>query len=295
MSVSGIGGFVFRAADPDGLRAWYAEHLGIGTGEHGEWATTAGPSVFAPFPRDSDYFAVDRQWMLNLRVDGLDAMLEALAAAGIEVTTNPDWDMPARPLCPHPRSRGQSDRALGTRSGGRRRARPNSSLRIDSGCWGRAPAGKEVERFGRPAAHVGVAEALGPGLVVADVVRGPPRTEGVAAGGKLADEVADRGRRADDPPRSRRAAGHCVNRRARARAAAPAARRRACIPASSHLDPRSARCPRCEGRRAIGRRRRPGSTAWPETGRATRRRPAASPHPPTGDRCGPGDRPLRGP
>jgi catechol 2,3-dioxygenase-like lactoylglutathione lyase family enzyme len=94
MSVRGIGGFVFRAADPDGLRAWYAEHLGIGTGEHGEWATAAGPSVFAPFPRDSDYFAADRQWMLNLRVDGLDAMLAALAAAGIEVTTNPDWDAP---------------------------------------------------------------------------------------------------------------------------------------------------------------------------------------------------------
>jgi catechol 2,3-dioxygenase-like lactoylglutathione lyase family enzyme len=94
MSVRGIGGFVFRAADPDGLRAWYAEHLGIGTGEHGEWATAAGPSVFAPFPRDSDYFAVDRQWMLNLRVRGLDAMVAALAAAGIEVTTNPDWDAP---------------------------------------------------------------------------------------------------------------------------------------------------------------------------------------------------------
>ena len=94
MGVNGIGGFIFRAADPGALRAWYAEHLGIGTGDHGEWATAAGPSVFMPFPRDSDYFAADRQWMLNLRVEGLDAMLTALAAAGIEVTTNPDWDMP---------------------------------------------------------------------------------------------------------------------------------------------------------------------------------------------------------
>ena len=32
--------------------------------------------------------------MLNLRVDDLDAMLEALAASSIEVTTSPDWDMP---------------------------------------------------------------------------------------------------------------------------------------------------------------------------------------------------------
>ena len=66
----------------------------MGAGEHGEWATAAGPSVFMPFPRASDYFAADREWMLNLRVDGLDAMLEALAASGIEVATNPDWDMP---------------------------------------------------------------------------------------------------------------------------------------------------------------------------------------------------------
>jgi catechol 2,3-dioxygenase-like lactoylglutathione lyase family enzyme len=94
MGVVGIGGFVFRAADPEALRGWYAEHLGVGAGEHGVWATTAGPSVFAPFPSDSDYFAADRQWMLNLRVEGLDAMLAGLAAAGIEVTTDPDWDAP---------------------------------------------------------------------------------------------------------------------------------------------------------------------------------------------------------
>jgi predicted enzyme related to lactoylglutathione lyase len=94
MGVLGIGGFFFRAKDPDALRTWYAEHLGVGTGEHGEWDTASGPSVFAPFPADSDYFAADRPWMLNLRVDGLDDMLAALAGAGISVTTDPDWDMP---------------------------------------------------------------------------------------------------------------------------------------------------------------------------------------------------------
>jgi hypothetical protein len=34
MEVVGIGGFMFRADDPKQLRAWYAKHLGIGTGEH---------------------------------------------------------------------------------------------------------------------------------------------------------------------------------------------------------------------------------------------------------------------
>ena len=94
MGVVGIGGFVFRADHPDKLKAWYASHLGIGTGQHGEWQTEAGPSVFSPFPATSDYFAADHQWMLNLRVVGLDALLEQLCGAGIEVTTNPDWDMP---------------------------------------------------------------------------------------------------------------------------------------------------------------------------------------------------------
>ncbi len=94
MGVLGIGGFFIRADDPDRLRAWYAQHLGVGAGEHGVWQTSAGPSVFMPFPRDSEYFGADHQWMLNLRVEGLDALLAELEASGIEVTTNPDWDMP---------------------------------------------------------------------------------------------------------------------------------------------------------------------------------------------------------
>jgi len=32
MPVLGIGGFFFRANDPDGLSAWYREHLGVGAG-----------------------------------------------------------------------------------------------------------------------------------------------------------------------------------------------------------------------------------------------------------------------
>ena len=94
MGVTGIGGFFFRAKDPEAQRAWYQTHLGVGSAPYGQWDTQAGPSVFAPFAADTDYFAADRQWMLNLRVGGLDEMLEGLRAAGIAVITNPDWDMP---------------------------------------------------------------------------------------------------------------------------------------------------------------------------------------------------------
>lgn len=94
MGVTGIGGFFFRAKDPEALRAWYADHLGVGSPPYGLWETQAGPSVFSPFKADTDYFAADRSWMLNLRVDDLDALIASLKAAGIAVTTKPDWDMP---------------------------------------------------------------------------------------------------------------------------------------------------------------------------------------------------------
>ncbi|WP_334183504.1 VOC family protein [Novosphingobium sp.] len=94
MSVTGIGGFFFRARDPEALRAWYAEHLGVGSAPYGAWDTQAGPSVFAPFPADTDYFPSDRQWMLNFRVDDLDELCTRLLVAGIVVVTNPEWNMP---------------------------------------------------------------------------------------------------------------------------------------------------------------------------------------------------------
>jgi predicted enzyme related to lactoylglutathione lyase len=93
MSVTGIGGFFFRVADVDRSTAWYAEHLGI-TGEYGMWSQEAGPTVFAPFPRDTDYFPADRSAMLNFRVRDLDALLAKLRAAGIDVVTDPEWDTP---------------------------------------------------------------------------------------------------------------------------------------------------------------------------------------------------------
>jgi len=94
MGVTGIGGFAFRARDPKALAAWYAEHLGVGGGEHGSWDQQAGLTVFSPFDADTDYFPMDKQWMLNFRVEGLDELKAALEGKGIKVTTNPEWDAP---------------------------------------------------------------------------------------------------------------------------------------------------------------------------------------------------------
>ena len=89
--VTGIGGIFFRAHNPETLVAWYSEHLGVTS--FGPWPQQQGVAVFAPFNADTKYWPNDRQWMLNLRVTGLDAMIDRLRASGIEVETRPDeWD-----------------------------------------------------------------------------------------------------------------------------------------------------------------------------------------------------------
>ena len=86
----GIGGVFFRARDTAALAAWYETHLGV----PGFWQQEAGLTVFAPFKADTDYFPADRQWMINLRVDDLDALIASLKSAGIPVETRAEWDTP---------------------------------------------------------------------------------------------------------------------------------------------------------------------------------------------------------
>ena len=91
----GIGGVFFRAKDPKSLSEWYQTHLGIGEPPYGLWTQDAGPTVFAPFGEETEYFGRDsQQFMLNLRVANLDAMIAQLRAAGIAVETRAEWDSP---------------------------------------------------------------------------------------------------------------------------------------------------------------------------------------------------------
>jgi glyoxylase I family protein len=94
MGVLGIGGVFFRARDPATLTLWYRDTLGMAAGDDGVWQQQAGPTVFAPFAADTDYFPADRQWMLNLRVSDLDGLLLTLRASGAAVETRAEWDAP---------------------------------------------------------------------------------------------------------------------------------------------------------------------------------------------------------
>jgi glyoxylase I family protein len=92
--VTGIGGFFFRARDPEALARWYQENLGVApvpsSYDEQAWQQDAGPTAFSPFPEATDYFGdLKRTWMINFRVRSLDAMAAQLRAAGIDVDIDP--------------------------------------------------------------------------------------------------------------------------------------------------------------------------------------------------------------
>src|SRR5262249_55393087 len=93
-TVTGIGGFFFRARDPKALAQWYQDHLGVSVIPQSYndpvWQQQAGPTAFAPFPEKTDYFGdATKQWMINFRVSDLDKMAAQLEAAGIAVKVDP--------------------------------------------------------------------------------------------------------------------------------------------------------------------------------------------------------------
>jgi catechol 2,3-dioxygenase-like lactoylglutathione lyase family enzyme len=87
--VTGIGGVFFRARNPEGLRTWYAEHLGVelrGFGGAVFSAAAGDITVWHAASSDDEYFgAPEQRAMLNYRVPDLDAMLAQLRAAGVPV------------------------------------------------------------------------------------------------------------------------------------------------------------------------------------------------------------------
>jgi predicted enzyme related to lactoylglutathione lyase len=87
--VTGIGGVFLRARDPEALAGWYEANLGL---ELEPWKgsvlrSSGGETlIWSLFEASTDYFGrVDQQAMVNYRVRDLDAMLEQLRRAEIEV------------------------------------------------------------------------------------------------------------------------------------------------------------------------------------------------------------------
>ena len=89
----GVGGVFLKAKDPKSLGAWYAKHLGINTADEGslvfDGPASAGMTVFAHFPEDTNYFGERSQRaMVNFRVDNLDELLAKLASEQVPIDPN---------------------------------------------------------------------------------------------------------------------------------------------------------------------------------------------------------------
>ncbi len=91
---TGIGGIFFKSENPEKLYQWYEKHLGIkreATGAAFEWrdaedAQKKGMTVWSIFPSHTKYFDPSRaSFMINYRVDDLDALLKVLKEEGVEI------------------------------------------------------------------------------------------------------------------------------------------------------------------------------------------------------------------
>ena len=92
--VTGIGGIFFKSKDPDTIKKWYQDHLGLPVDPYGasfEWRQEEDPSkkgttIWSPFKETTKYFEPsDKQFMINYRVDNLEALVAELRNAGVTI------------------------------------------------------------------------------------------------------------------------------------------------------------------------------------------------------------------
>lgn len=92
--VTGIGGIFFKCKDPNKMREWYHNHLGLNTNQYGasfEWyegsdSTKKGLTQWNPFPETTKYFEPStKDFMINYRVDNLEALAEELKKNGVTI------------------------------------------------------------------------------------------------------------------------------------------------------------------------------------------------------------------
>jgi len=94
--VTGIGGIFLKCRDVEQTRAWYAKHLGIRLEDWGaqfNWSEEKNPaaySVLSFFKRNTEYFNPSEQpFMINFRVDDLDALVAELRQEGVDLIGEP--------------------------------------------------------------------------------------------------------------------------------------------------------------------------------------------------------------
>jgi predicted enzyme related to lactoylglutathione lyase len=93
--VIGIGGVFFKAKDPKAMAQWYQTHLGIDFDGKiycdFEFSTEEkGSMAFSFFEPQTKYFEPsEKEFMINFRVENLDALLKTLREEGVEIVGEP--------------------------------------------------------------------------------------------------------------------------------------------------------------------------------------------------------------
>ena len=99
--VTGIGGvFILSKGDGKALASWYEKHLGMKLEDFGaailQWqddtAEDKGITVWTVADKDSEWFGPSKSsFMINYRVDNMEAMIEQLTARGVEILQGPEY------------------------------------------------------------------------------------------------------------------------------------------------------------------------------------------------------------
>ena len=92
--VTGIGGIFFKSKNPNEIREWYKNNLGLVTNEYGslfEFALADRPNEkgylqWSPFENSTDYFnPSDKEFMINYRVENIEELVAELKKSGVIV------------------------------------------------------------------------------------------------------------------------------------------------------------------------------------------------------------------
>lgn len=90
--VTGLGGFFFKAENPNAIKDWYKTHLGIPVDAYG-WSFgwkdkqgNDGTTQWSPFDANTKYFSPsEKPFMMNYRVHDLEALLKTLKEEGVTI------------------------------------------------------------------------------------------------------------------------------------------------------------------------------------------------------------------
>ncbi|MCH8330511.1 MAG: VOC family protein [Bacteroidetes bacterium] len=89
--VTGIGGIFFKSKNPEQSHKWYEENLGIQTQNNHTafiWKRESGEDALTVFsidkPDAENYKPSPSPFMLNFRVDDLEALMKEMVANGVE-------------------------------------------------------------------------------------------------------------------------------------------------------------------------------------------------------------------